>query len=588
MYSESLTGIRIDAIYHTSIVLNGVEYYFGQGIQMAVPGSTHHGQPMEVVRLGRTELPLEVVEEYIASLGEVYTPESYDLFLHNCNNFTQDLAVFLVGKSIPEHIRNLPQTFLGTPLGQMLRPQIEAALRGVAQGPRAAAAPSAATRESPAAVPTTAAPATTSKVSVQIATNLSQLESQLASASKSCAVVFFTSSTCPPCKMVYPTYDQLAEEAGDKGVLIKCDVNAAYDVSMKYNVRATPTFMTFLKGEKLDEWSGANPAQLQGNVRLLLQMAHPPHPHSKLRLPSFQRHISKYITYKNIPPLDKLVQKLGSSGSDPRLTPIIDFIKKTRTTTTDRPADTPLPSSLALFAIYVRETFPCLASDTQFALVDLVRVLFLDPRVSGYFAESEMRSQHQTILTLLSRSDTDEELATCPYNLRIVMLHLTCNLFTSPLYAEQVIANDSLRTTCVHLLTSSLLDAEHASLRVVAASLAYNLAVYNHNIRCKSEFAGESSGRSNSGGGSDDPLPEDAQVELTASLIEAISREETSGEALRGLVFALGLLVYGAPVEGAVVDLCRAMDAWGIVKEKKGVDGTSRELLREVKELLSG
>lgn len=74
-YSESLTGIRIDAIYHTSIVLNGVEYYFGQGIQMAVPGSTHHGQPMEVVRLGRTELPMEVVEEYIASLGEVYTPE---------------------------------------------------------------------------------------------------------------------------------------------------------------------------------------------------------------------------------------------------------------------------------------------------------------------------------------------------------------------------------------------------------------------------------------------------------------------------------------------------------------------------------
>lgn len=566
MYSESLTGIRIDAIYHTSIVLNGVEYYFGQGIQMAVPGSTHHGQPMEVVRLGRTELPMEVVEEYIASLGEVYTPESYDLFLHNCNNFTQDLAVFLVGKSIPEHIRNLPQTFLSTPLGQMLRPQIEAALRGVAQGPRAAAIPAAAARASPAAVPTTAASTTTSKVSVQIATNLSQLESQLASASKSCAVVFFTSSTCPPCKMVYPTYDQLAEEAGDKGILIKCDINAAYDVSMKYNVRATPTFMTFLKGEKLDEWSGANPAQLQGNVRLLLQMAHPPHPHSKLRLPSFQRHVSKYITYKNIPPLDKLVQKLGSSGSDPRLTPIIDFIKKTRTTTIDRPADTPLPSSLALFAVYVRETFPCLASDTQFALVDLVRVLFLDPRVSGYFAESEVRSQHQTVLTLLSR----------------------CNLFTSPLYAEQVIANDSLRTTCVHLLTSSLLDAEHANLRVVAASLAYNLAVYNHNIRCKSEFAEESSSSSNSGG-SDDPLSEEAQVELTASLIEAISREESSGEALRGLVFALGLLVYGAPVEGAVVDLCRAMDAWGIVKEKKGVvDRTSRELLREVKELLSG
>lgn len=72
----------IDAIYHTSIVLNGVEYYFGHGIQTAVPGSTHHGQPLEVVKLGKTELPMDVVEEYIASLREVYSPEvSKDTYL---------------------------------------------------------------------------------------------------------------------------------------------------------------------------------------------------------------------------------------------------------------------------------------------------------------------------------------------------------------------------------------------------------------------------------------------------------------------------------------------------------------------------
>ena len=65
----------IEAIYHTSIVLNRTEYYFGQGIQTATPGTTHHGQPMEVIRLGKTELPLDVVEEYIFSLQEVYSPE---------------------------------------------------------------------------------------------------------------------------------------------------------------------------------------------------------------------------------------------------------------------------------------------------------------------------------------------------------------------------------------------------------------------------------------------------------------------------------------------------------------------------------
>lgn len=59
------------------MVLCGVEYYFGQGIQTAAPGSTHHGRPMQVLQLGKTELPTEVVEEYIGSLTAVYTPEVF-------------------------------------------------------------------------------------------------------------------------------------------------------------------------------------------------------------------------------------------------------------------------------------------------------------------------------------------------------------------------------------------------------------------------------------------------------------------------------------------------------------------------------
>jgi hypothetical protein len=70
-----LTGTQIDAIYHTSIVLNGVEYYYGQGIQTATPGTTHHGQPIERLNLGSTELPVEVIEEWLGSLAEIYTPE---------------------------------------------------------------------------------------------------------------------------------------------------------------------------------------------------------------------------------------------------------------------------------------------------------------------------------------------------------------------------------------------------------------------------------------------------------------------------------------------------------------------------------
>ncbi|KAH1278334.1 hypothetical protein KXX33_001214 [Aspergillus fumigatus] len=559
MYSLALTGTYIDAIYHTSIVLNGVEYYFGQGIQTSVPGSTHHGQPMEKLLLGKTELPIDVVEEYIQSLASIYTPESYDLFLHNCNNFTQDLAMFLVGKSIPEHIQNLPQKFLSTPFGQMMKPQIEQALRGVTQ--TAAPAP----QPLPRAPVTAAAP--THPGTVRQVSNVNQLEELLESAVKSCAVIFFTSATCPPCKIVYPTYDELAEEAGEKAVLIKVDISTAYDVSMKYGVRATPTFMTFLKGKKLDEWSGADPAKLRGNVRLLIEMAHPTHRHRQLHLPSFQRHLSNFVMYKKVPPLDKVVQRLQPHHEDPRLKSMIAFItaRSSSTTPTSPAADVALPEALPTFASYLQSTFHALPPENQFALVDLARLLFLDTRVSSFFAEEP---NHTTLLNLLSPST---KLSSCPYNLRIVMLQLICNLFSSPLYLDHLTTNtannNNLHTTVLTLATSSLLDP-HPNLRTVAASLAYNLSAANHNAR----FAGHP-----------DKLTEEEQVELTASLVEAIAQEAESAEALHGLLFALGLLVYEAPADGAVVDLCRAMGIAETVKAKGEMQVFAKEgLVREV------
>lgn len=83
--SRSLLGIQIDAVYHTAIVIERTEYFYGAGVQTAYPGSTHHGQPMEKIKLGRTDLPLEIVLEYLESLKQIYTAEAYDLFLHNCN-----------------------------------------------------------------------------------------------------------------------------------------------------------------------------------------------------------------------------------------------------------------------------------------------------------------------------------------------------------------------------------------------------------------------------------------------------------------------------------------------------------------------
>jgi hypothetical protein len=57
-----------------------------------------------------------------------YTAETYDLITNNCNNFSDDVCQFLVGKCVPEAITGLPQRVFSTPLGAMLRPMIEAML----------------------------------------------------------------------------------------------------------------------------------------------------------------------------------------------------------------------------------------------------------------------------------------------------------------------------------------------------------------------------------------------------------------------------------------------------------------------------
>lgn len=236
----------------------------GQGIQFSIPGQTHHGRPMEVVPLGVTSLPEEVFLEYLDSLKPIYSHEAYDLFQHNCNNFTNDVSQFLCGRSIPAHIVSLPQTVLNTPFGQMLKPQLEAAMRPITTAPTPRAAYGGRAPGQPRA-----------PSKVVVAKSLEELDKVLASAENSCAVVFFTSTTCGPCKMIHPRFEELASDAGNKAKLIKLDIDLAYEAALHYEVSSTPTFMTFLKGEKVEEWVGASESDLKSRVDTLLRMAYP-------------------------------------------------------------------------------------------------------------------------------------------------------------------------------------------------------------------------------------------------------------------------------------------------------------------------
>lgn len=58
--------------------------------------------------------------EFLNDIAPRFSPEKYNLFTNNCNNFSNECATFLTGSGIPSHIVNLPAEVLQTPMGRQL------------------------------------------------------------------------------------------------------------------------------------------------------------------------------------------------------------------------------------------------------------------------------------------------------------------------------------------------------------------------------------------------------------------------------------------------------------------------------------
>lgn len=600
--SRQFLGIQIDAVYHTSIVIEGIEYYYGGGVQTCRAGTTHHGRPMEVIKLGQTSLPLEVILEYLESLKTIYTAEvrlpngfssgptdslqAYDLFMHNCNNFSNDFAMFLVGKGIPPHITSLPQDVLNTPFGQMLRPQLDAMMRPITQAPTpqpiqpaAPVQPKANTNVNNQAAPAsngTALAAYTGRVNNL--TTIKEVDKLLGLAKDRCAIIFFTSATCGPCKMVYQPYDDLAAEAGSKCIFIKIDFTRAEgSINTRYpNVRATPTFITYSKGAKRDEWSGADPRQLRSNVESLLNATFPPHPHLSQSTPYLLRQSQRPITFTKVPPLEKLVAKMGDSGKDDAVSSIVSFIN---TREKSGAMEAPL-TQLPQFATFLRGSTTRLSPELLFTAYDLLRVALTDVRVGGFFAEEHKGATGTpaTVDHLLRYVENLGEAA--PYPLRLTTLHLACNLFNSSLFIPHLLSTP-MSSTLISILTTSLLDDKRPALKASALSLAMNLASSNHQIRMK-KYGGNVAHTLSSA----TELEDSEQTELLASLLETLGAEEQWSENKKMALIATGWLAYGADIEGELRDLWHVMDAAGTVGKIQASVTDDRMLAKEIQKLL--
>jgi thiol-disulfide isomerase/thioredoxin len=444
--------------------------------------------------------------------------------------------MFLLGHGIPEHITNLPSTFLNSPYGRALMPEInkmvdrrfqkEGALLGLGSENTVPQKPD------------------QLAFSVRKIESNRQLDLVLAEANKSSAVLFFTSPNCGPCKTLYGLYNQLAEESAHKVILVLVDVSRSYDIGSKYNIRSTPTFMSFLHGVEQERWSGADPAKLQGNIRMLAQMAFPPHSHESLNLPALRNSNTHPVLFSKVPPLGKLKVKMGAMAENGAVSDVLNFVS---IRAEKGPSEATLPE-MEPFCVFLRSAPSKLPTEIMFTIVDLLRLALVDSRFSGYFAEE---ANHQTIAPLISYVNTLQD---CPYPLRLVTLQMCCNLFSSPLYPPHILTCSALSSPIISLITTSLLDSKHHNIRVAAASLAFNMTTSNSKLRREEGREG---------------IPDSDQIELAACLLEAISVEDQSPEALKGFLLAFGYLVYCAPADGDLVDLLKSMDAQGTVSGKK-------------------
>lgn len=131
--SMQFLGVQLDLVPHTGIVVYGQEYFYSGGLQAMPKDAFAHARGLpscEIVDLGDTEVPQEIFEEFVDARREDFTAQTYDLLRHNCNHFTEEAAQFLLGKSIPESIRKVPEIVMATPMGAMFAQMLEGTANG--------------------------------------------------------------------------------------------------------------------------------------------------------------------------------------------------------------------------------------------------------------------------------------------------------------------------------------------------------------------------------------------------------------------------------------------------------------------------
>ncbi|KAI0320158.1 PPPDE putative peptidase domain-containing protein [Amylostereum chailletii] len=608
--SRQLTGRQIDGIWHTSVVVFGKEVFYGQGINITAPGRSHHGQPLQVIDVGETALDEHTFEEYIAEMRGHYTADKYHLLDFNCNSFTNDVVGFLTGGSIPPWIKDLPSDFLSTPFGMALRPTIDAMYRRPATGapvappPNQAAQPapdsqlasallqavanraasSGASLASPSGVST---PSTTTVAApLHVSSNMASFRSILGS--NRAVVAMFTSTTCGPCRMIAPVFEEIAREktkGEGKTAFVKVDIDVGMSgaIAREYGVRATPTFAFFLDGSRTHELKGVNAPELRTQVDLLIYQAFPPHPHTSMHLPAVEALSLEPILFKQVPALDTVKKKLMSfveaspvenkfQIKDHLSRTIFPWIKN-RFCAPSTPSATPSSTVVSAFREVATALVQDLPTASLFPFLDIWRLALLDASVA--------QATQTSLIMLLVQIHTSSTPA--PRATLLTLLRLLSNGLGTSLARPLLAVDTQGKAALTGVLVATLLNPDRL-VRVAAASLAFNVAAWVQRGRV-ARVKGQ---RGEIDGAREAEEDGDWEVEIVSAIAQALETEQESEDVVHRLTATLALLVRLSPsFEIQLAPLFEVLQVQGTLKGKLSGDGGLKLQKKDVRVLVT-
>lgn len=122
-FGDFIISEHLEGVWHTGLCVFGKEYFFSRDTVFDDAGMTSFGKPHKVISLGYTLWRQSELHKFIV---EVCKPKfhrgTYDAIDFNCNNFTDVLSMYLVGKHLPEEVYLMSQHLKTSSIIRSIRP----------------------------------------------------------------------------------------------------------------------------------------------------------------------------------------------------------------------------------------------------------------------------------------------------------------------------------------------------------------------------------------------------------------------------------------------------------------------------------